>query len=321
MTTVDITPHSIDMCGEDDFDVRPDSGDKQEFNKTVYDIRIQRQILAYQQKYNPKFGLICYKWSDDQYKYLCVIRRCSISLSCILAGFYPIRSQDYIRKLLKNMTTRELNMLPWSSFDDLWSFAYTNDRMTKKFGSYNTDEFSKLHQDGSAKFQCLKEVDPSTNKSILDTILDGLRDKNGVLQAYHRYPQIEFPKGNRISSDSTPVECAKREFCEEINMDKSRIGHVTEFGYLEIFKGMNHRLYCIIYYIMYATKSIVDSVINAHNIRYTEDLASNYEILSPVWLSLDEFKEMTRTYTNRNRRVEILELLDWYLLRKYENKR
>ena len=218
------------------------------------------------------FGLICYRYNAyiNEYEYLMIQRRNSLSFVEFIRGKYELEDIEYIKELMTIMTVYERKMLSYMTFENLWNKAWFNafsqKHISAEYGSAK-DKFEKVRVSGIL-YRCLTET----------------------YTPYYE-PEWGFPKGRRKIREKD-IDCAVREFCEETGLSKYEIkiaGNRKE--YEEVFYGSNKVLYRHVYYIAKIVKNIYRHMLidycNLHQAR---------EVKQIKWFSRDEVIKRIRDY-------------------------
>lgn len=244
---------------------------------------------VYKKCYNPitSLGIICFKkdnlrsiipylcknkWVDfspslneninfsNHFKFLLVRRKDSLSFSELVRVKYNISDVEYIKKLLKNISVDEYNLLlKTTNPDDLWNRLW----VYKKKSKTRLNEYKRV-------------------KNKLNLILNGAIDQNGNLFTLKSLlknikpnvnnPEWGFPKGRRIPREKD-VRCAIREFCEETDIDKFDINILKNIGpFEEVFIGSNNIVYKHIYFLA-EVKNNINLKINKNNIHQISEIS------------------------------------------------
>jgi len=211
--------------------------------------------------------------TDDPLKILMVRRKDSMAYTEFLRGKYNLDQQDYIRKLLSNMTSQEQELISKTDFPTLWKNHWGED----------CENQSKEYEVSLSKFSTL-------DFSVL------LKDIEGFNES-----EWGFPKGRRAHREND-LECSVREFWEETNIPRDYYTICSNLTLKETFIGTNGTPYCHIYFISLLNK----------NIDLSKDFSEvqKREISAIGWKSVEECRELTRPhYTERNEMLNSLERL------------
>jgi 8-oxo-dGTP pyrophosphatase MutT (NUDIX family) len=156
-----------------------------------------------------------------------VRRKDSMAYTEFLRGKYNLDQQDYIRKLLSNMTSQEQELISKTDFPTLWKNHWGED----------CENQSKEYEVSLSKFSTL-------DFSVL------LKDIEGFNES-----EWGFPKGRRAHREND-LECSVREFWEETNIPRDYYTICSNLTLKETFIGTNGTPYSHIYFITLLNKSI-----------------------------------------------------------------
>ena len=223
------------------------------------------------------FGIICYKYENNEIKYLMLQRKDSLSFMEFMRGKYETNNLNYIKQLLSNMTISERDMLVTQDFDDIWNYIWCQPKN-------NPIKNTKEYIESKFKFNNLISVNFLQNyiKSI-----SGLFNEQ----------EWGFPKGRRKIKESD-LDCAVREFYEETRIRKESLeikDYIQPFE--EIFFGTNDVLYKHSYYIA--------KLIDLNNTIFLDMkcLEQIREVRSLKWFNYDEVISHIKKYNIE--RIEI----------------
>lgn len=175
------------------------------------------------------FGLICYKYENNEIKYLMLQRKDSLSFMEFMRGKYELDNINYIKQLLSNMTISERDILISQSFDDIWNYIWCQPKN-------NPIKNTKEYIDSRNKYNNLISINFLQN--YIKTI-SGLFNEQ----------EWGFPKGRRKIREYD-MDCAIREFYEETRIKKEALEIKTYIQpFEEIFFGTNNVLYKHSYYV------------------------------------------------------------------------
>jgi 8-oxo-dGTP pyrophosphatase MutT (NUDIX family) len=194
----------------------------------------------------------------DNIQFLLIQRKDSLSFVEFIRGKYNPNDDEYIGRLLRNMTFSEHVLLMTSTFDQLWNAVWgeTSNLKTHKNDYENSErKYSQIY----SKLHYLVKNNPTKWTE----------------------PEWGFPKGRR-NPHETDINCAVREFQEETSLKRNEF-HIIQntFPISETFFGSNQVHYCHKYYIAICNKEIEVKMMmeNPHMAR---------EIGAIQWCSLDE---------------------------------
>ena len=225
-------------------------------------------------------GLVLLKGDDDpfvlpvvntkQVRVLMVRRKDSMSFMEFIRGKYEETDNNYICRLVENMTQDEQQKIMTLPFATLWAQLWGNGRDT------HSPEFYQAKD----KFELLDKI----------TI---------VRQNLSRWlePEWGFPKGRRMRGESD-LDCAIREFWEETNISRESYTVCKNLSFTEIFTGTNNVQYKHVYFLGLLKK--------AEEVDLTQKLTAcqKREISALRWMTFDECKKTVRPHYVR--RMEVI---------------
>jgi 8-oxo-dGTP pyrophosphatase MutT (NUDIX family) len=194
----------------------------------------------------------------DQIQFLLIQRKDSLSFVEFIRGKYNPFDDDYIGRLLRNMTVNEQQLISTKTFDEMWCAIWGE---TSNVKTHKNDYENSLKKYGqiSSKLPQLIEANPTKWTE----------------------PEWGFPKGRRNPYE-TDINCAIREFQEETALKRGDFTIIQNtFPISETFFGSNQVHYCHKYYIAVCNNNIEVMMMmdNPHMAR---------EIGAIKWCSLDE---------------------------------
>ena len=144
-------------------------------------------------------------------------------------GFISLVNNDSLKSqcvkdVIRTITVQERNHVVTQSFDKLWQMVI-NDFKLKK----NRFVFDQCKQRFNS-YQ-IKDIARNTDESVLN-----------------RETDWGFPKG-RIKKREKWIECAKREACEETNLNEADVEIISSIPLMENIKGSDGKTYINVYYI------------------------------------------------------------------------
>jgi len=203
-----------------------------------------------------------------------VKRKDSMAYMEFIRGKYDPENEEYIQRLMKNMTKQEQVQIVTEEFDTLW---------TKLWGAGRDTRSSEYYL---AK-QNYESID---RKQLVDSASTLFTD-----------PEWGFPKGRRSKGESD-LECAVREFWEETNIPSEAYEILPNLVFTEIFTGTNDVKYKHIYFI---------AVMKDSSLLPNEKTLTNVqkrEVSEVGWKTLTDAKNITRPhYTERKKILNQLE--------------
>jgi 8-oxo-dGTP pyrophosphatase MutT (NUDIX family) len=228
------------------------------------------------------YGMIAVKYTDDHIQqsmyssqssivpscqslqFLLIRRKDSLSFIEFIRGKYGHSDEEYIGKLLRNMTQHEQEMLLQRSFSELW-YQIWGELSTMKSHKNNYEISEKRFLQLKDELPRLIKQNPSPWKE----------------------PEWGFPKGRRNPHESD-LHCAIREFQEETGIKRHEFQVIQNTHSIsETFFGSNHVHYCHKYYL-----AICSPGLNVH-IQSNNPLMFR-EIGDIQWCSLEEAISMIR---------------------------
>lgn len=231
------------------------------------------------------FGVIALKKDENEdIKILMVQRKDTMAFVEILRGRFPQNDTDcfgmnnYVIRLLTEMTTEELKLLKTKKFDELWEYLWVN----KNSNCYRLDK-TKSYE----KFRTLNI------KSMVEFIE----------KTFIQYTETEWgiPKGRLNMTKyikETRKECAIREFCEETGYKASEIKILPKYIISEEFMGTNKKKYKHVYYIGLMKTDIREPA----EIQKSNILQSG-EIKKVKWFNCEDALKNIREYDIEKKRI------------------
>lgn len=193
------------------------------------------------------YGIICVRKINDEYKFLLIRRRCSLSYIEFMRGRYKIFDANMIFTLFKHMTIQERNDIVSKDFDELWDDLWI-------FNKYKKTDLRSDYDKGKELYTLLKEGTKIAYQNIWLNL-------NYILQntySIYEEPEWNFPKGRRNAQEKD-LESAEREFCEETGLKKKDFKIISDEAFIEIHKGTNNRYYRTVYFL---AEFITDKIVN-----------------------------------------------------------
>lgn len=195
---------------------------------------------------------------DDSLHFLLIQRKDSISYVEFIRGKYNPQDNEYICKLLRNMTQKEQCQILSMTFDELWNSVWgENSKLKSHKTNYDSSEKKYIQIIGIMPY-LIKENSSKWTE-----------------------PEWGFPKGRRNPHESD-INCAVREFQEETGLKRYDFTVIQNTSPIsETFFGSNQVHYCHKYYIAICNNTI-DVEMNIDNPHMAR------EIGAIKWCSLDE---------------------------------
>jgi 8-oxo-dGTP pyrophosphatase MutT (NUDIX family) len=254
-------------------------------NHEVEDILRIRNILSENNMKDNNF--------QESIKYLMIRRRNSLNYVEFIRGKYDLEDLEYLRNIANFLTIKEKEDILNYDFEYLW-----NNFWGDNYG-INNNEFL----DSKYKYETLKNGFYFKKNEIniyinLDILFNDSENK-------YIEPEWGFPKGRRNLKEKN-IECAKREFEEETNINEA-LYHILNLSPIEeIFLASNNIKYKHIYYIAQSISDI--------NLKIDEDNKSQMiEISDLKWFSFNESYEKIRPYNIERKYI----LLNMHNIFKY----
>lgn len=233
------------------------------------------------------YGLICFKRINSEIKYIMIQKKDTISYTEFLRGKYEVNNLQYMRLLLSKMTKDEKTKLLNESFNDLWKQLWNH-------GSSSANRFQKEFNKSMNKFNKLKNgfymslKDKSIQFINMDVLIANSSDD--LLEQ-----EWEFPKGRRKLCEAD-LNCALREFEEEVGIGKQIAVHDTFKQFEETFTGSNGIRYRNVYY-------IAQYFGDASSVRFdSSNIQQAKEVRDVRWFSYDEALDRIKKSHNFEKR-------------------
>jgi len=254
-------------------------------NHEVEDILRIRNILSENNMKDNNF--------QESIKYLMIRRRNSLNYVEFIRGKYDLEDLEYLRNIANFLTIKEKEDILNYDFEYLW-----NNFWGDNYG-INNNEFL----DSKYKYETLKNGFYFKKNEIniyinLDILFNDSENK-------YIEPEWGFPKGRRNLKEKN-IECAKREFEEETNINEAFYNILNLSPIEEIFLASNNIKYKHIYYIAQSISDI--------NLKIDKDNKSQMiEISDLKWFSFNESYEKIRPYNIERKYI----LLNMHNIFKY----
>jgi 8-oxo-dGTP pyrophosphatase MutT (NUDIX family) len=223
-------------------------------------VRSSPEIPTIQQKLCSTRVLLTGMERSNEYQFLLIQRRDSLSFIEFIRGKYNISDSEYISRLLRAMTKKEHEKLRTKTFEDIWKSVWGETSMSHRTDFDNSEK----------KYKILLGEDKKGIQKLLDENPTEWTE-----------PEWGFPKGRR-NPHETDAHCAIREFQEETNIDRKDFELIHNIQPLtETFFGSNQVHYCHKYYLAFC-KSDLHVSLTADNPHMTR------EIGDIRWLTLEQ---------------------------------
>ena len=225
----------------------------------------------------------------DEPKIAMIKRKDSLCYIDLIRGKYKIENIEYIKLLISRISRKEKKKILKYNFDIIWKKLWLihDLKQMKYMNEYNR---SKL------LFDELKQ-----NKEIIEYIKK--------YNEFYDNSEWEFPKGKKNYNEKN-YECAKRELCEETNIDMNDFKLIQNISpIIESFMGENKVNYRNIYYIG-ILKNKDNLILNTNN------KLQCLEISDVQLLNKNESINKIRKYNNT--KLKIIELV-FNFIHNYQN--
>ena len=212
------------------------------------------------------YGVMLFKYINNQWSLLLVQRKDSISYIEFIRGKYSITNTGKLLTILSNITKYELHMILTNNFDYLWNLLWSSN-----IDTISIKKFEKEYSSSLKKFNFIKSKTNTINiYDILSVLINDYTDT-----------EWGIPKGRR-NLNETDLIVACREFEEETNITSDQYSILQINPIRERFLGTNNIKYDHIYYIAicyndikpYINKANINQIIEIKNINFfTKDVA------------------------------------------------
>lgn len=207
-------------------------------------------------------------------KMLMVRRKDSMAYTEFLRGKYMPDDTEYIKKLISNMTVGEQTVLCSTTFDDLWTSHWGEER------GHHSQEFETSKE----RFNSIKIA------QIVESVNSGYSES-----------EWGFPKGRRLHRESD-MDCAIREFSEETNIRRDTYVICKNLLLSESFTGTNGVKYKHVYFVCVLRNS------EAINLQQSMTTAQRCEVSAIEWKTIKQCRTLTRPhYIQRTEMLDSLE--------------
>jgi 8-oxo-dGTP pyrophosphatase MutT (NUDIX family) len=226
------------------------------------------------------YGIIIFREKNKSLEYLMIQRRHTFGYVELIRTNYDENNEEYISKLLSEMTKQERIDIIERPFDELWEnlWLQTKDEILK----YSRD-FKKCKQ----KFE---------------TTLSLIKKINLSVPVLWELPEWGFPKGKK-NMDEDFISCAMREVFEETTIESNEYEICEELSPLEeTFRGTDNKIYRHLYLVAKLKDSNRRVELDNNNI------LQKREVGGLRWFSLAEAVLHIRPY-NREK-IELIKYVD-----------
>ena len=228
-------------------------------------------------------------------EYLLIKRKNSLNYVEFIRGKYDINNIDYLEKSINFITTEERKKIQENDFPTLWTDLWGESEIKKNNSEYN---------DAIYKFNLLKKGF-LLKKNEMSIYYSLAKICDNAIYSFME-PEWGFPKGRRNSKEKN-IECAKREFEEETNINEKEYDIVNIAPFEETYLASNNLKYKHIYYISQMKDKHSDVYINPKNSSQT------IEVGGIEWANFDKAMERFRQYNIEKKNI----LLNLHLNIKY----
>ena len=229
---------------------------------------------------------------DNIIEYLLIRRKNSLNFVEFIRGKYDMNNLDYLEKSINFITIEERNMINNCNFEFLWKNLWNEDNIN------NNIEFIESRE----KFNLLKNgINIKKNDISIFFTLDKLI-KESIFK--FKEPEWGFPKGRRNSKEKN-IECARREFQEETNINPDDYIIINMTPLEETYLASNNLKYKHIYYI--------SQIKNKDIVLKIENEEQKIEIGNILWLNFYDALNIIRDYNIEKKNI----LMNLHLNIKY----
>lgn len=164
-------------------------------------------------KIKDSYGIALIKPAEEvgeKLRILLVKKRCSHYYCSFVHGNYQIDDENRIRKMFNNMTVSEKTYVLGGNFDEIWYKMWLHHPLCSKSIKDYFPKEDVINIEDEYYRKCEKKYYELFRTGKIPKLLENTRSISGIW---------EIPKGKRkIKSCETPLECAVREFHEEVNI-------------------------------------------------------------------------------------------------------
>jgi ADP-ribose pyrophosphatase YjhB (NUDIX family) len=216
----------------------------------------------------------------DKIKILMVRRKHSLNYVSFIRGKYDYEN---LNKMFSLMTKNEITNIKNKSFNILWDELWGETSKLK--------QYKKEYNISKTKFNKLKN---NNFNNLLDDNITNFTE-----------PEWEIPKG-RKNINETPIDCAKREFEEETNININDVNILERVSNIdEEYIGTNMYKYKHIYYL-----ASTNNIIKINKQDY-------YEIGDIQWLSIPDAIKKIRPYYKK--KIDVINIVYFFLINLIDN--
>jgi 8-oxo-dGTP pyrophosphatase MutT (NUDIX family) len=229
---------------------------------------------------------------NENIEYLLIRRKNSLNYVEFIRGKYDVNNIDYLIKSFNFITVNEREFIRNNEFNILWK------------NLWGINDNNSEYKESCEKFNLLKNgIIIKKNEINIEINLNKLTNNN----IYNFVePEWGFPKGRRNLKEKN-IECAKREFEEETNINSNEINIINMTPLEETYLASNNLKYRHIYYISQIKDKRKILEININNI------SQKIEIGDIKWFKLNEALLHIRDYNIEKKNI----LINLHSLIKY----
>lgn len=240
-------------------------------NKSFFNEFVKKKYLKIDEfNFNHLNNLLKIDYFKNKIKFLLIRRKHSLNFIEFIRGRYKINDLKRLVNMFELMSNEEINLIRNNDFDFLWK------NLWKKTSKYKM--FQKEFNKSKKLFEQLKK--------------NGILEKLVEINSLYDSPEWGLPKGRRNNFEKN-IDCAKREFYEETNIENNKIVIFNNIHCLhENYKGNNNVNYRHIYYV-----SHLDEEVDIYNY-------NNIEVSKIGWFTWEEAVELIRPYYKE--KIEII---------------
>lgn len=226
----------------------------------------------------------------DCIKFLMIERKHSLGFLEFIKGNYNIYTFDSIKKLFRQMTQYEIDIIGVNSYEDLVYPLFNNDNEEKETvlnKLFQHPKYGHKYQLARDKFNKLKYCNEYENYLELDTYVSNIKPKWDI-------KEWGFPKGKKYINQESIINCAQREFFEETGVDSSNYTVLNTLNTIEEnLIGTNDIPYKHTYHLAIANKEF----------NLQPENGDFYETGDLRWMTYDEAMKAIRPYHQDRKRL------------------
>lgn len=251
------------------------------------------------------YGLICFKKINNEIKYIMIQKKDSLCYTEFLRGKYEINNLKYMGSLFDQMTMEEKQRVLTLEFSVLWKQLWNH--IEQNAMNNGNGKFQKEYNKSYAKFCRLKtgfymeRKDGTVQMVDLKTLI---ANSGSILEQ-----QWEFPKGRRKLHESD-VNCAMREFYEEVGIKENIVLYDSHKQFEEIFQGSNGIRYRNVFYIAQFIGDMKSLKFDSTNQQQAK------EVRDVNWFTYDEALKKINVSRNPEKR-ELFKRINTIVHKKY----